>query len=259
VSEAAAPAGYEAFAVPGARVVARSAHADAVRRALTNAGTLFAYAAGRPRARSLEGRGPAWATTLPDGTPVVVRHARHGGLLAAITGDLFLAPTRAPRELRTARRLADAGVPTPEIVAYAVYPAFGPFARADVATRALDGRDFPEAWRAAADDAAREALVRGLARLLESLGRARAVHPDLNLKNVFLASEGAALTAYALDVDRVRFPAVADERQAAGLNLLRVMASARKWRVKRGLAIDERDLARRLMDLLGLPRPAFGR
>jgi len=54
--------------------------------------------------------------------------------------------------VRRPRRLADAGVPTPEIVAYAVYPAFGPFARADVATRALDGRDFPEAWRAAADD-----------------------------------------------------------------------------------------------------------
>jgi 3-deoxy-D-manno-octulosonic acid kinase len=47
---------------------------------------------------------------------VVVRHAWHGGLLAPLTRDLFAPPTRAPHELRVALRLADAGVPTPEVV-----------------------------------------------------------------------------------------------------------------------------------------------
>src|SRR5208337_2439154 len=128
-------------------------------------------------------RTTAWATALPNGVEVVVRHSRHGGALAALTGDLFLAPTRAPVELATALRLAHAGVPTPEVVAYAVYPAFGPLARADVATRALHGADFPEAWRTAVRGVERTSLLAALAALLRALRAAGALHRDLNLKN----------------------------------------------------------------------------
>ena len=42
---------------------------------------------------------------------VVVRHNRHGGLLAPLTRDLFRAPTRAPRELRMSDGCANTAFP----------------------------------------------------------------------------------------------------------------------------------------------------
>ena len=89
---------------------------------------------------------------------VVVRHSQHGGMLAAVTGDLFRWPGRAPWELEVSRRLRHAEVATPEVVAYLVYPAGPLFCRNDVATRRLpDGEDLPAAWRHA-PPAEREAL-----------------------------------------------------------------------------------------------------
>ena len=81
------------------------AHADDA-RALLAEGSLYEAASRDRAARPLEGRGIAYAIALPvSGTRVVVRHNRHGGLFAPVTRDLFLPPTRAPHELRTAMRL----------------------------------------------------------------------------------------------------------------------------------------------------------
>jgi 3-deoxy-D-manno-octulosonic acid kinase len=250
VTEPLVPPGYESFLVGRARVVARQPLAGAIRSAMASS-TLHEFASRQPGASALAGRGTAWAAALPNGVQVVVRHTRHGGTLAALTGDVFLAPTRAPRELATALRLADAGVPTPEVVAYAVYPVVGPLARADVATRALRGTDFPDAWRATADGTARQALLAALAALLRSLRAAGALHPDLNLKNVFITPDAAGPTASVLDVDRVEF-GTAGSAQIGAENLARLMRSARKWRKRWNLDIDEfTDLAP-LADTLGL-------
>jgi len=248
----AVPPGYESFIVPGARAVAQSALVATVREVL-GAGTLHQWAARQPGARALHGRAVAWSTALPNGVAVVVRHSQHGGALAALTGDLFLAPTRAPAELAAAVRLANAGVPTPEVVAYAVYPAIGPFVRADVATRTLAGADFPEAWRAAADDIPRrQMLTDALARLLRAMRGAGAVHPDLNLKNVFIVDSGAEATAFVLDIDRVAFVAAGDDR-AFLLNLERLKRSAEKWRSERGLSIDTVAFGRSLSSAMHAP------
>src|SRR5690606_19534813 len=101
-----------------------------------------------------QGRATAWGAVLPGGgIPVVVRHAQHGGLLRAITGDRFLAQGRAAHELAVSERLRAEGVPTPELVAYVVYPAGPLFSRIDVATRRLPaGDDLPSAWAAASAD-----------------------------------------------------------------------------------------------------------
>jgi len=171
----------------------------------------------------------------------VVRRSRHGGAFARVTGDLFLAPTRAHRELETSLRLAERGVPTPEVVAYAVYPALWPLARADVATRMLPGNDFPSAWQAAPDEHVRRALVHALVALLRQTRDAGALHPDLNLKSVLVTRSGGSATAFLLDVDRVRFgrpgdPAIGER------NLRRVLRSARKWRDAWGLDFDDSPL-----------------
>jgi 3-deoxy-D-manno-octulosonic acid kinase len=191
----------------------------------------------------MHGRGVIYAVDLPTApaTPVVVRRNRHGGLFQGVTGEYFLAPTRAPLELATALQLAAAGIPTPEVIAYAVYPAYGIFARSDVMTRRLPaGDDAPAAWgRGGAAD--RGSMLIAMAQLLKALAHAGAWHADLNLKNIYIADTGAEPTAYLLDVDRVTFPGGAD---ISDRNFKRLARSIRKWRTRRGLDFGEESLAK---------------
>ena len=182
---------------------------------------------------------------LPDGeTRVVVRHSRHGGLLAPVTGDRFLPPTRAPHELRTALRLAEAHVPTPEVIAYATYPAGVVFQRSDVATReVVGGKDLADVL-ARDDIEARFAALDATADLLHALERAGARHPDLNVTNVLIvAAEGLPARALVLDVDRVVF----GERGDAGIgaaNVRRLLRSARKLRSNGRITVTDDELSR---------------
>jgi hypothetical protein len=197
------PAGYRRFALGDAQVVAMDALANVIAEAMGD-GTLYAYGQTHPKARKLIGRGIAYAVPLPDGlTRVVIRHSRHGGVLAPVTGDRFIGRTRAPFELATALRLASAGVRTPEIIAYATYPAGALFRRSDVATREIVG------------------------------GR------DLNLKNVLLTRDDS--NAYVLDVDRVVFGRAGDPA-ITRRNFLRLERSAYKWQRLYGADIGPADL-----------------
>ena len=234
--------GYVPFDVKGCRAVALECAAQVVARSLET-GTLHEWAARQPLREEMRGRGVIYAVDLPTipAIPVVVRRNRHGGLLHTLTGEYFLTPTRAPLELATSLRLAAAGIPTPEVIAYAIYPAAGVFARSDVMTRRLpEGDDVPAAWKKASKGGRDELLV-AVARLLSALARAGAWHADLNLKNIYIAGSGADLTAYLLDVDRVTFPGGGD---IAARNLARLVRSARKWRTRWGLDFDEDSLTR---------------
>lgn len=243
MSATAPPAGFvRVTAGRCAAVVLASLEDDA--RLLLAEGSLYEAAARDLAARPLSGRGVAYAITLPvSQTHVVVRHNRHGGLLAPLTRDLFLPPTRAPLELATARRLRELGVPTPEVVMYGIAPAPFPFQRADVVTREItDGRDLAaylttevsaeecaEAWEA----------TRGLVRTMNEAG---VRHHDLNAKNVLLARSGDALAAYLLDVDRVAFGTPRSLEIARG-NVARLLRSARKWRDERGAQLGDDEIA----------------
>lgn len=240
-----APAGYTRFVLSGADVVALGACADAVRRAVGER-SLYDYAATHPGRRELRGRGIAYAVTLPDGeTRVVIRHSRHGGLLAPLTGDRFLAPTRAPTELRTALRLTEAGVPTPEVVAYATYPAGAVFRRSDVATReVVGGKDLADVLARPGERDARAAALDATVELLRSLERAGARHPDLNVRNVLiLVRDGAPARALVLDVDRVVFGERGDAGTGAA-NVRRLVRSARKLRSTGQITITDEELSR---------------
>jgi 3-deoxy-D-manno-octulosonic acid kinase len=228
--------------VRDATVVARHDAVSGVEDALKETRTLHGWASTVPSARAFQGRATAWGTTLPRGGPaVVVRHARHGGFFAPLTGDRFLWPGRAPWELEASERLRSAGVPTPAVVAYALYPAGPGFCRCDVATARLpDGGDLPALW-ADADAASRDAMLTATAALVRALGLVNAHHEDLNAKNVYLVREGQGWRAYALDVDRVRFLPPGDGR-AAELNLARLERSLRKGRQQFGLVVSDDDL-----------------
>ena len=211
-------------------------------RAILRSSTLHDYAAHHPEAEPLAGRGIAYAVPLGrDGPRVVVRHSRHGGALAVVTGDLFLFP-RAPRELDITIRLAALGVPTPEIVAYVLYPA-GVFRRSDVATREVErARDLAAALMDRPEPGPRKMLIDAAAKLVAQLSRAGVRHPDLNLKNILLApGPTSRLKAWVLDVDRVVFGRPGDARITEA-NLVRLERSARKWRDEHGAPITEDDL-----------------
>ncbi len=257
-----APPGYERFSVRDSTVVALADAVRGVQEALAVCRTLHAWASTLPAATAHQGRATAWGARLPRSEiDVVVRHSQHGGMLAAVTGDRFRWPGRAPWELEVSRRLRHAEVATPEVVAYLVYPAGPIFCRNDVATRRLpDGEDLPAAWRHASATE-REAQLDAVVGLLRALRRVGAHHPDLNAKNIYLAPERRATprrarrkdaplapstwTAFVLDVDRVRFVESGDDGEdVARRNSNRLRRSLLKWRAREGLAFSDAQLAR---------------
>ena len=238
------PAGYVRVHATRWRcsVTTLESHADDA-LAMLEAGPLHQSASRMTNARPLEGRGVAYAVRLPHtGTPAVVRHNRHGGVFAPVTRDLFLAPTRAPYELRMSLMLNERGVPTPAVLMVGVQEVLGPWCRADVMTREVEGaRDLAEFMQPGVDAAQRAAAWAAARDLLARLDAAGVRHHDLNVKNVLLSPGGDAMTAWLLDVDRVAIGARSS--QWAWANHARLLRSARKWRDERGAVFDERELA----------------
>jgi hypothetical protein len=224
------PPGYDHVHAAGVEAVALDSLRGALAAVLAR-GTLYEYASACRDRRELVGRGPVYAVTLGN-SRVVVRRARHGGLLAPLTRDLFVRPTRAPHELAVSTRLRAAGVATPAVVAYVVYH-IGPWlARSDVVTEEVpEADDLLTVLRPTATEAARAAAWTAAQELVEALGRAGAVHPDLNVKNILIAHAGRSRpVAYALDVDRVVWRRPGDPAVVRA-NLARLRRSA----LKRGL------------------------
>ncbi|HSQ32889.1 MAG TPA: lipopolysaccharide kinase InaA family protein [Gemmatimonadaceae bacterium] len=241
-SAATPPAGFISFEVASTHVVCVERLAHAVRTMLS-AGSLYDHARTHRDARSLAGRGVAYAVPLPGSTErVVVRHNRHGGLFASLTGDLFRWPSRAPLELATSMRLVHAGIATPAFAAFAVYPAALAFCRADVMTFEVPSSRDLSAAIMNRDVACRAAAWRATAQLIRSLAAAGARHHDLNVKNVLLRdSADGQLDALVLDVDRVTFSS--DRAAVLEANLARLLRSARKWQATYGAPITDSELA----------------
>ena len=221
--------------------------------------SVYAFAARQEGARRFEGRAPVYAVELTEECGrVVVRRSRRGGALAWLGTDLFLPPTRGLRELITSLQLREAGVSTPEIIAYVVYRAGVILRRTDVVTRELTGGADLASLLAAHDRGEpRDTILEEAAALLAALSRAGAHHPDLNLRNILVTGiaggEQNASRAHILDVDRIRFHIPGDPIVLQA-NIDRLERSIRKWRDQRGLVIDDIELQAlraRAMDLAG--------
>lgn len=213
--------------------------------AILSAETLYDYARRQPNVRTFRGRAPAYATELGSGCgSVVVRHGMRGGLVGRTGSDLFLPPTRGLRELVNSLRLRLAGVPTPEVVAFLSYRA-GPLLRkSDVATREIpDSHDLSVVLREMPPGDDRESCLHAVGKLLSTLTRAGAHHPDLNARNVLVgwnAGEGAQCAV--LDVDRIRFHVPGDP-MVANANMERLERSLTKLRGLGELEITGEELA----------------
>lgn len=227
----------------GVAATARPDVAGAVRAALAEAGSLYAWASRQASRETFRGRGDAYGVSL-GGVGAVVRHARRGGLFGPLLGDLYFGRPRFERELVMAERLSGAGVPTPAVLAGVRYRA-APAHRADVATEWIPGRDLAATLFGAEPPAGevRQRLWRTVAALVRRLHEEGFVHPDLQLGNVLIERGTGALghggtgaggeaaaedgpTAWLLDVDTVERARAAG---AARRNLARFFRSWEKW------------------------------
>ena len=248
------PPGFVAVTVGASRGVCVDTLVTEIEEAL-HRGTLYEFAATSANARAIAGRGTAYVASLPGGERVVVRHNRHGGAFAPITRDLFRAPTRAPLELEISEALRRLGIPTPDVLAYATYPAAPGLWRADVVTRYVAPSADLAAVLLSDDEMLRADAWEATALLLREMSAAGVRHHDLNAKNVLLRLRGdGPSVAMLLDVDRVVFDET-PERALEG-NMSRLVRSLRKWRSRYGARVDESEidaLARRVREATAAP------
>jgi hypothetical protein len=235
------PPGFVSFEAGAASVVCAANIEGDVRQMLT-AGTLYDYARHHPAARSLTGRRVVYAVPLPTSVErVVIRRNHHGGLVGDFRSDLFLPPTRAPRELSTSERLRVAGVPTPAMLGYAVYRAGPGLRRADIMTLEVPHAVDLSTPLKSAHAPERVRALTAAACLIRALSEIGARHHDLNVKNVLLERlEDLVPRALVLDVDRVTFA-----RKGAPVleqNLARLLRSARKWQTTHGARVTDAEL-----------------
>lgn len=229
------PDGYVRINEGAARAVVVASCAPAVDGILGER-SLYEWASTHAERREYMGRGPTFGVPLPEcGIRVVVRRARHGGLLAPLLRDIYLPPTRAPRELAMSLFLRRLGVATPAVIGYVTYGA-GPFMlRADVMTAEVpNAGDLGDFLAQTTEPAERLEAWRATARLLHRLAQTGVWHPDLNAKNVLILPPGfdetsgrTVHTAIVLDIDRVRL-VVPGDPQLAEANLERLLRSLRK-------------------------------
>lgn len=234
--------GYARRTVSSAEVVATELVIDSLATVLTQHGTLYAWARGHLQARALRGRAPVYVASIPDRTQttVVVRHSWHGGLLAPITGDRFRRPTRAPIELLRSFMLRECGIPTPEVVAFALYKAGPGLARVDVATRYIpDSNDFAAVLANLAPEITREEAFPAVELLLRQLANNGFTHPDLNVKNILLQKQGSVVQAWVLDVDVMQWDRHTPTVSVMKMNADRLVRSLVKARRQFGLGFTD--------------------
>lgn len=237
--------GYARRMLPGGEVVATECVIDELTNVVAKHGTLYAWARSQPQSRALHGRAPVYVADIPDKahTTVVIRHVWHGGLLAPLTRDRFRRPTRAPIELLRAFKLRQCGIPTPELLGFALYNAGPGFVRVDVATRYVpDSIDFAAILAKLDPEITREEAYDAVESLLQQLARNGFTHPDLNVKNILLQKNEFETLALVLDVDVMRSDPTEPAATIMQRNSERLLRSLIKARRQFGISFtdDER-------------------
>lgn len=271
-----APPDYRVERRHGVVALARPEAVAFVRAALGAERTLFDHAAARPDARRIEsGRGPLYVipTETAGGGPRetagsgradaagragvaswIVRHARRGGALARWTRDVYVrvGTPRPFRELLVSEAARRRGIPTPVLVAAAVYPVGGRRYRGDVVTRRIPasadlarivfgGESAPGAPRPV-DAVSPVAAAEAAGRLVRHVHERGLVHPDLNLANVLIGPGPAGeppLRAWLLDLDGCRLAAETASDGERRRMLKRFERSWRKWERRAGREAPE--------------------
>jgi 3-deoxy-D-manno-octulosonic acid kinase len=167
--------------------------------------------------------------TLPNGSRVVVRRYRRGGMVRLVNRGLYFGGNRAFDELRAAERARAGGVRTPVVVAAIERPARVAGYRAWLATVLLPGGTNLAAWLAAeADEARRKGALREAGRQTALMHAAGVAHADLNLRNLLVMPGEAGGEVYLLDFDKATVSAAPVSPARRERDLRRLARSARK-------------------------------
>lgn len=244
VSEAPAP-GYSQRQLRGVELVAHDSIIDALSNVIERYGTLYSWASGVTQPLALRGRAPVYVAPVPGSikTTLVVRHAWHGGLFAALTRDVFRRPTRAPNELQISRALLSHGIGTPEMMAYALYDAGPGLVRFDVASRYIpDSYDLAVVLAGLSPTISRDQAFDAIVPLMKKLAEHRFAHPDLNVKNILLSEVSRNVAASVLDVDVMEQQSQKTEVHIIEINTMRLMRSMRKSRQQFGVRITDAEI-----------------
>lgn len=165
--------------------------------------------------------------TLPNGSRVVVRRYRRGGMMRLVNRGLYFGGNRAFDELRAAERARAGGVRTPVVVAAIERPARVAGYRAWLATVLLSGGLNLAAWLAEeADEARRSGVLREAGRQTALMHAAGVAHADLNLRNLLVMPGGDEV--YLLDFDKATVSAEPVSPGRRERDLRRLARSARK-------------------------------
>jgi len=258
-SSPASQPGFSLVDHPGARVLARPEAVPWVRYLLESGETLYGAASRERDAFQLPGRVPVWVIPGKVSSQAsvsashrtarwAVRHFQRGGsILPSIMGDRFLklATYRPFFELRVSETLRERGIPTPRVVAAAVYGK-GMLYRADLVTHFVpDSENLAETLfdvrrKGAAAASERLDALRAAGALVRSLEKGGLQHRDLNATNVLLQWTGASPSAHVLDLDRSRVLPQGAEADPKPM-LRRLRRSLRKWEKKAGFRLTGRE------------------
>jgi 3-deoxy-D-manno-octulosonic acid kinase len=187
---------------PGYTVLADGARRAVVRDDLVPA--LAAWLLTAPLAPPAEatpiGGGRGAAFRVPSAGGIVVRFGRRGGAIARLVRDRYLDVRPRPwRELAVSIAARERGAPVPEVLAACVH-GWGAY-RSAIVTRELPGvAPILAALAAVPPGESRAAVAAAAGVAVARLHRAGVVHADLNLSNIVVGDDVAAI----VDLDRAR-------------------------------------------------------
>jgi serine/threonine protein kinase len=189
-----------------------------------------------------KGRTPHPSIPLEDGKKMVLRQYSHGGLLRAITGNLYFSGARSFKELSLTEEIRSCGIPTIPPIGAIHHRIFFPLYQAYFLSLEIPNAiDLIQYFKKIGAHPSRENLslkrktIRSAGLLIRQFHQAGFFHGDLQLKNILVAGEQVLL----IDFDR-SYRKTTLTIQEKMKNLLRLNRSAEKWR-HAGLPITRTD------------------
>jgi hypothetical protein len=246
--------GFEIVEHPGARVLARPESVAWVRFVLEGGQSLHQAAGGDRSAVTLEGRYPVYIipAKVPSSYPVdeerwAVRHYARGGRASKVLVDRYIrvGGVRPYQETEASEAARARGIPTPRVMAAALYPD-GVFYRADLVTAFVPNSSdlvetlFDMKRMGAGGSADRLDALAAAGGLIRDMAAAGIRHRDMNARNVLLEWKGATPRAHLLDLDRCRVASTHRPISTAAMHQ-RLLRSLRKWEKHTGVRITDKE------------------
>jgi len=248
--------GFSLVEHPGAQVWATSDARAWVRYVLEGGQTLYQAGAADREGFQVVGRLPVFI--IPAKVPRekstnaaerwAVRHyARGGRVFSKLLGDRYLriSPIRPFHEAEASEAARDRGIPTPRVLAAAVYPS-GLFYRADLITDFVPASSdlvealFDTSRKGLGGAVERQVALRTAGELIRRMAETGIRHQDIHAGNILLEWEGAVPRPHLLDLDRCEV-APSGTPLSPDPMLKRLQRSLRRWESHTGLKISDKE------------------